>query len=237
MAEGIYLLNACDTMAATRYMLREMAGAKDEWAGIPLPIDGVNLIVEPSYRFADIMNARPDSDDDDTVPRFNLRNIFWSWRWRCDIAIWDEGGTLHWGKIPRGNSLTESLNTLEASVAWGIEQEHNALQTLGTMLSHPVFKQYLLTGSFLETSERSGLTYMFRKLRPTVVLSPHNPDDRMRILCALCLHPIAYYADSWAGAMCPTDDVIAHLALMRGDEHMFWKRANQHMAYRPEAGI
>lgn len=40
-----------------------------------------------------------------------------------------------------------------------------------------------------------------------------------------------------AGAMCPTDDVIAHLSLMRGDEKMFWRRCNQHPAYRPEAGL
>jgi hypothetical protein len=37
--------------------------------------------------------------------------------------------------------------------------------------------------------------------------------------------------------MCPTDDVIAHLALMRGDEAMFWRRCNQHPPYRPEAGL
>ena len=57
------------------------------------------------------------------------------------------------------------------------------------------------------------------------------------MLCAPCLHPIAYYDGSWAGAMCPTDDVIAHLALMRGDEHMFWRRANQHAPWRREAGV
>ena len=59
----------------------------------------------------------------------------------------------------------------------------------------------------------------------------------MKILACLCMHPIAYYAGSWAGAMCPTDDVIAHLSLMRADEHMFWKRSNQHPPYRPEAGL
>jgi hypothetical protein len=37
--------------------------------------------------------------------------------------------------------------------------------------------------------------------------------------------------------MCPTDDVIAHLQLMRGDERMFWKRSNQHPSWRPEAGL
>ena len=61
--------------------------------------------------------------------------------------------------------------------------------------------------------------------------------EQMRILACLCLHPIAYYADSWAGAMCPTDDVIAHLMLMRGDEPMFWRRSNQHAPTRPEAAL
>lgn len=37
--------------------------------------------------------------------------------------------------------------------------------------------------------------------------------------------------------MTPTDDVIAHLTLMRGDEPMFWRRANQHGPDRPEAGL
>ena len=26
-------------------------------------------------------------------------------------------------------------------------------------------------------------------------------------------------------------------AMMRGDEHLFWRRSNQHAAYRPEAGL
>ena len=64
-----------------------------------------------------------------------------------------------------------------------------------------------------------------------------RPYDDTNILCAMCLHPIGYYAGSWAGAMCPTDDVLAHLMLMRGDEKMFWRRANQHAAYLPEAGL
>jgi len=58
-----------------------------------------------------------------------------------------------------------------------------------------------------------------------------------RVLAALCMHPIAYYEDSWAGGMPPTDDVIAHLMLMCGDEPMYWRRSNQHPSWRPEAGI
>ncbi len=130
-----------------------------------------------------------------------------------------------------------ALETLRSSVAWSIEGESRALQTLGTLIRHHQFKQYLLTGSFLETSRRSGVTYLFRKLRPTVAIRADYRTDRTRILCALCLHPIAYYSGSWAGVMTPTDDVLAHLMLCRGDEKMFWRRANQHASWRAAAGL
>jgi hypothetical protein len=108
------------------------------------------------------------------------------------------------------------------------------------MIRHRQMKQYVLTGMFMETSRRSGLAYIFRRLKPTVVLAPSDRSDDskpLRILACLCMHPIAYYAGSWAGGMCPTDDVIAHLSLMRGDEHMLWRRSNQHPPYLPEAGL
>ena len=111
------------------------------------------------------------------------------------------------------------------------------LQLLGTLLRHHVFKQYLLTGMFLETSKRSGLTYLFRRLKPTVVLDARDQAKSIRVLCALCLHPIGFYLESWAGAMTPTDDLIAHLMLMRGDEPMLWRRSNQHEPWHPEAAL
>jgi hypothetical protein len=129
------------------------------------------------------------------------------------------------------------LSTLGASDAWGLEQEHNAVQTLGTLIRHRQLKQYLLTGMFLEKSKRSHVSYLFRRLRPTIAISTRNGTANAKALCALCLHPIAYYDGSWAGAMTPTDDVIAALMLMRGDEHMLWKRANQHPISRKDAGV
>ena len=59
----------------------------------------------------------------------------------------------------------------------------------------------------------------------------------MRCLAVLCLHPIGYYANSWAGCMVPSDDVIAALAMMRGDEAMFWGKAVKHEPHEPEAGL
>lgn len=199
-----------------------------------MPLQDSPLVVEPTYPRAEELMAI-DRKPESPFP-YKERNVFYSHKLRCDVHVLEDAeGAIVAHVEPRIHSLSQQLQTLGNSDAWGIEQEHNALQTLAGLVTHRQMKQYLLTGAFLETSMRSGKGYMFRKLRPTVVL--HEVRGEMRILCALCLHPIAYYAGSWAGAMCPTDDVIAHLMLMRGDEHMFWRRANQHAAYRPEAGL
>jgi hypothetical protein len=94
-----------------------------------------------------------------------------------------------------------------------------------------------LQSARLSSSESDGgrLTYLFRKGRPTIVL--RQTEEFTQVLCALCLHPIGYYGDSWAGFMCPTDEVIAHLLIMRGSEAKFWANANQHPLDRPAAGL
>lgn len=205
-----------------------------------MPLDGERLVIEPTYPWAEALGRMgvPDLDPD---AGWKLRNKWYSARWRCEILIMEdpEGKVVH-GKVPAFHHISYDLRTLGCSEAWGIEQEGRAVDLLGQMLRHRQFKQYLMTGMFIETSPRSGVTYVFRRLKPTIAIAPDrggDPNSSMRILAALCMHPIAYYADSWAGAMCPTDDVIAHLSLMRGDEAMFWKRSNQHPPYRPEAGL
>lgn len=127
------------------------------------------------------------------------------------------------------------LNTMGCASAWQLKCELRAQEKLKTLLKPHLFDMYLLTGAFLETSKRSKVTYMFRRLRPTLAMSGATGD--MRILCGLCLHPIGFYSGTWAGCMVPTDEVIAHLLLMRGDEPDFWRQANQHPAWRSEAGL
>lgn len=202
-----------------------------------MPIDGERLIVEPTYPLAHVLNGKPTEPNPDDEG-WSWRNSWYSRRHRCDIVILEQpnGKVVH-SKLPAFHHISYDLRTMGCSDVWGIEQEHNALQLLAGMLRHRQFKQYLLTGMFIETSPRSGVTYIFRKLKPTVAIKAAPGGDDMHILACLCMHPIAYYAESWAGAMCPTDDVIAHLSLMRGDEAMFWKRANHHAPYRPEAGL
>lgn len=205
-----------------------------------MPLDGERLVVEPTYPNAQaLMGMCGERDDGDTDPALvgaTLRNSFWSAHKRSDVVMFTKAdGGIDWGIRPGANHLDHDLKTLMCSDAWGVEQESNAVRLLGEMVSHRAFKQYLLAGMFLESSKRSGVSYLFRRLKPTVAI--HAVKGRLKIMCALCLHPIAYYAGSWAGAMCPTDDVIAHLSLMRADEPMFWRRATQHPAWTPEAGL
>jgi hypothetical protein len=230
-------LRRFDNFAQLRHQIGVLAEIRDEWAGMPMPLDDCPLIVEPRYPRAQALMAfgraeRPDSPAD-LEP--TMRNRFYSTHKRCDVIIWNKGIGVEWGIHSAIHSLDNQIQTMGASVAWGIEQEANALQLLAGLLPHHAFKKYLLTGAFIESSERSGVSYIFRKLRPTVAITQRMGE--LRILAVLCMHPIAYYQGSWSGAMTPTDDVIAHLMLMRGAEPLYWRRCNQHPAYRPEAGL
>ena len=213
-----------------------------------MPIPGERLILEPRHPAATLYKEIDDSTSEEEKgdDGFEIVNIWYSQKKGCEVVIYKENGVTKWGLMPGVHHLKHDLATMGCSVAWSIESESNALKTLAGLLPHHAFKYYLLTGMFIETSERSQVKYIFRRLRPTVAMKPvkafrlkepSGDGDDMKILCCLCLHPIGYYAESWAGAMCPTDDVIAHLLMMRGDEKLFWKRANHIAPHRPQAGL
>lgn len=238
------LMEALDGFAHLRNGLRKVAGERSEWAGIPMPLEGMELVIEPKYTYADGLMAmnpvrrlgeRADAEPAEPSAEVRVRNTFWSTRFRCQIVVFEKADGRVSFLVGTANALAMQLHTLGACDAWGLEQESKALELLGTLIEHRKFKQYMLTGSFLEKSDRSGITYMFRRLRPTVAL--HVVDGDVKALCGLCLHAIAYYNGSFAGAMTPTDEVIGHLMMARSDEHMFWRRANQHPSHMPHAGI
>jgi len=225
---------------------QRIAKDKCEWAGLPVPLNGERLFIEKSYAYADIQDrlnylmSPPDATmhvcrTEDVREDVTQRNEWWSKRKGAWVVIWQEGKRFSFGLV-KGNSKHEiDLRTLGCSEAWSLATEYRAMETLRSLVRHHQFRLYFLTGSFLERSKRSGVMYMFRRLRPTLAISMTG--ERTRVMCALCLHPVALYEQSFAGACCPTDDVIAHLMLCRGDEHMYWRRANQHPPDRPEAGL
>lgn len=245
-AEGLALLNRLDGFAGLRNGLRMVAERDSAWAGIPMPLSGRRLVIEPKFpRAAELSTLLMDKDqaakDAAETERLGFngvkeRNRFWSFHKRAWVVIFEyPDGRIDWG-LDRGPHVVDRLmDVMDCSSAWGIEQEGRAVQTLGSLVRHHQFKTYMLTGMFMEKSKRTGLIYVFRRLRPTVVIDLSG--DSAKIRCCLCMHPIGYYEGSWAGSMCPSDDIIAHLMLMRGDEALFWRRANQHAAWMPEAGL
>lgn len=227
-----------DPCADVRNRIRLLAEHAGEWAGIPLPLEGEDLIVEPKYRAAAALASKAAVANAEEIreERQRIRNEFYSANKRALVVIWNEpDGRIEWGLEHHLNHFALDLHTMGVSDAWGIEQEARAVHTLAELLPHHAFKKYMLTGMFIERSKRSGVYYFFRRLKPTIAASASTGE--MKILAVLCAHPIAYYRNTWAGAMAPTDDVIASLMMMRGDEHMMWKRANQHPAWRREAGL
>ncbi len=225
-----------------------------DWQGIPIPLGEDNpLVLAPGHPLRDFYRdlhqadmvdvdiiAAPNVPDDEEIV-----NYWFCRRRNLSVYVARSKGRYYVVKIPVSpdrsmDRLTMWLQTMGAADAWDLKAEHAARDTLRAMLSERQWMHYDLTGCFFETSPRSRLTYLFRRLRPTIAMTPRgrNGDaETMRCLAVLCLHPIGYYARSWGGCMVPSDDVIAHLTMCRADEAYFWGKANTHEPSAPEAGI
>jgi hypothetical protein len=139
--------------------------------------------------------------------------------------------------IFRRNLTNERIAMLIDS--WGlrygavsVEAEIAAQAYLLKRLTEKQRRSYILGGNFVEESKRSGCAYLLRKGLPTLAFGREN-----KLLCALCLHSFGAFSKSFVGLMPPSDEVLAHLLLIRGDEARFWKKSGQHPAWDPMSGI
>lgn len=221
-----------DNYQQTRLIVQKMAHEAGEWAGIPTPIDGESFVVESRHRLVGMMED--DIADPDVVPINH-------WRYkggRQTVYVWKTATSkARVSLVSDGSVLSKEFKTATCVVGWSLRAEYVAMNFLHRLLTPTEMKSYIMTGMFIEKSAKSGMYYLFRRLRPTVACRPTLDGNDIRIVSALCLHPVGYYRGTWAGALCPTDDVIAHLLYMRGDEHGYWKHANQIPPEAPEAGI
>lgn len=220
-----------------------------QWAGTPVPIAGYSLSLDEKYPNQNLSHYIPRENEkythvdyaEDVESDAFIRNEFYCKQKQLLVTIVQEKGRVYALKtrslkLPTELAKLEMLiKTLGASAAWVFGAETTAMEKLMEMVNQHQFRQYMMLGYFTEKSARSGLTYFFRRARPTIVM--RESDKGTRPICALCLHPIGYYARTFAGSMVPTDEVIAHLMLIRGDEALYWRRANQHPLDSAEAGI
>lgn len=243
--------------------LQHVAESRGEWAGAPIPIESGPIVLERRYPYQGLQGLQYDQSHPiygfdradvrgkrcfelcrDTPDLIESCETINSWYCRSHQAMilvlkHPDGRVFH-GRLYSANAdnrLWTDFKTLRACTAWKPEAEERAISKLKAHISADCFKQYSLTGGFLEHSKRSGVVYWFRRLRPTVALANPLLPGGLRVLATLCLHPIGYYGGTFAGVMVPTDDVIAHLLLMRADEHFFWRKCNQHPVWSPGSGV
>ena len=227
-----------------RQLLAEVAEIKGEWAGFPCALNDMELVLEPRYPYAELAETdasveaerkRRVLDKLDEKLGWKLVNHWYNGHSIIHVFHTREGRAKHIRMPTYGsNSMNLQINTIGAARAWDFKAENIATERLRQLVKEWPWECYMMSGSFLETSPRSNILYMFRRCRPTIAFT--HDGETVKILAALCLHPIGYYLDSFAGVMVPTDDVIAHLMLMRADERRFWAKANQHHLWEPEAG-
>lgn len=232
---------------ASRRLSEERLGQQD-WSGLPVPVAGLDLVLEPRYKHKALSEFRWKECYDEQGVRhaieqepppqpseFRRVNSWWNARYQLTVLVVKDKQGRAQARVLFEDRLAFTIRTLDAAAVWPVEAEKKAQEKLASLIPAGAFELYMLTGHFPEISKRSGLTYLFRKGRPTIAL--RQDEEVNYALCALCLHPIGYYGDTWAGVMCPTDEVIAHLLMMRGSEEKFWANANQHPLDRPAAGV
>lgn len=224
-------------------LMREVASVASieagEWGGAPVPVEGSPLVMEPRYPFKGLeqigQTPKPTTPQD-----WTLLNQWYCFGRNSIVYVCREANgksRAYLSPDGAGRRLQFWIKTLGvACVAWDERTERRAMEKLKSLITAHAYKCYVLTGGFLETSNRSKVTYVFRRLRPTIALRPDR-NMTMRAIAVLCLHPLGYYSDTWAGVQCPTDDVISHLLMMRGSEHQFWKKANHHSLAMASAGV
>lgn len=158
------------------------------------------------------------------------------------LVVRDMTTNKRYGYVSRESPVHSRLNLLLKTLGVSLQvhsvaTERQALRKLKQLIRPHMYETYLLTGTFLESSPRSGLIYVFRRLRPVLALTTDRATASVKPLAALCMHPLGYYAGSFVGAMTPTDDVVAQLLMMRADERRFWAQCGQHRPDSPVAGL
>jgi len=158
---------------------------------------------------------------------------------RTVVVVDTEKGTTAFWLTHAGQRLRKILDDMgiRSGVLMTADAELKALASLKEKITAHQYNLYVISGSFLERSKRSDISYMFRKGRPTLAISCHGRDNDSSVIAALCFHPYGYYDGSHVGVLVPTDEVITALLMMRGDEHKFWGKSGQWHASDPRSGI
>lgn len=227
---------AAEEWRKLRAAVHQVAQERGHYFGYPIIDENFELEVSEQFPLLALQGAK--LGEGNRVPAEILKYsadadaIVVNW-WERDgkliVVCRDENGRASVGKLrARAPRWLLEVNTMVVSRNWDPEAEAKAIEKLMSFLSPLQQRDFLLTGGFIERSKRSRVLYHFRKCRPTIAFSSKDTVHPVP-LCALCLHGVGYYRDTFGGAMVPSDDLIIHLLMMRNDEHLYWRQSNQHV--------
>lgn len=252
------------TWSEVRDRMNEVQKRRGVLGGAPMPMVGIELVIEPRYPNQGLNGFAFDEEYDldnpdelikalahhllplleDRLPKIEELNQWFSFARQVTVTVYRErykDGACSGSKVSTYPAAADRYmmfaDTLQvAAHVWSLDAELKAQSKLREMISDQQWKTYVLAGAFAETSKRSLVTYIFRKGKPTVAIGTLKSGMRSP-LCTLCMHGIGYYARTHAGCLVPSDEVISHLLFVRGDEHCYWRQANQTPVYYPQSGI
>lgn len=130
--------------------------------------------------------------------------------------------------------LLHSIIVTTSSIPY--ESEGRALELLKEIATEDQYATYRMTGSLFHRSLHNPYSYVIRRGFPTLVFerTDDGRPESSKFKLGLCAHVDGYFPGYFSGLLCPTDDVIAHLLNLRGDEDGFWKKCNIHL---PTSGM
>lgn len=211
--------------------------------GLPLGLTRFSFVTNSAflqaltelYNQGNALEVVPEEDDAEppqweTVREFRLSRDWRGVRGYVTIYRNIETGVVRKAFAPaleyveRYTMLLDSM--LRRNATSLVSAEETARENLKNFLSEGQWASYILSDCFFEFG-KSERGYLIRKNRPTIAFSLQNEQGQARPLCALCLHPLGYYLNSWTGFLCPSDEALTHLLHIRSDEHYYWRKANQ----------
>lgn len=239
------------------------------WAGFPVPRPGSPALVldvrHPLRGYIERVSQRGDSAAarralattrieqmlNDQRPADMRRTYSHSW-WSERLVSWIHVAVTASGRVVLADApehrerlwverIELLARTFSAAQRLTIGMERRAQRRLRAVVTRRQWRSYVVSGEFSERSPRSGVTYWFRRLRPTLAVTMRAKAQVLHravgIRTALCSHGVAYHSESFTGVLAPTDDVLSHLLLMRADEPRLWRVATQHTLADPRSGV
>jgi hypothetical protein len=167
------------TLDQTCRRLADSGLDRKDWSGLPVPVPGLTMVLEPRYKYKCIEqfrwkecydeNGTRHEIPEDSVPQpspFTRVNSWWNARYQANIIVFqDKQGRARFGVRPE-DRLSFTLRTLEAAAVWPVEAEDKAQKT-----SQPHLKRFIRTLSTDRAFCRD------KQAQPRYLLIPERPSN------------------------------------------------------------